>query len=520
MNLITKASILASLILTFRSEGHVIRVPEDVPTVQAGLNELQNGDTLLVGVGVYEEALAAPALEFSMVGELIPDSTSLGTIINATQLPIPDSVAILTLPIGARVVVENIAFKNDLRAGIRSDANSVLLRNCVLDSLREGFRQNRSSAVVNFERCSIRFNTFRCVRVFSGSMFYANHCVFSGIGEELFYLVGVGQSVIDSCVFVSYSPSNLLVTSVGSHRISNCTFGPNVTREFESSIYLRQQSLYFANNVISGCYFGDHVLLVDSETDDSVQITGNEFSDCIAMDIGFGGQGVVYVATTGEAEQGALVLDNSFFNCSGNMFADDVSLAPFAPVLVRRNRFERDNWNGVPSIAMSPRPSQPTPAVIDSNVFMACGYAADLSASADARFNYWGHNSGPYHAESNPTGLGDTITGPMQFIPWLTDSADNSEQRETVLPDDYQLTLFPNPFNSSVTIEYALTGEQDVTLEIFDVLGRQVETLLRERQGMGTHSVIWKADALASGLYFARLSSHESALTAKLMLLK
>jgi hypothetical protein len=82
---------------------------------------------------------------------------------------------------------------------------------------------------------------------------------------------------------------------------------------------------------------------------------------------------------------------------------------------------------------------------------------------------------------------------------------------------------YPNPFNSSVSIEYALTREQAIRLVIYDVLGREAETLLETRQGVGVHRATWNAESFASGVYVAKLSSPESrqaSQAVKLMLLK
>ena len=121
----------------------------------------------------------------------------------------------------------------------------------------------------------------------------------------------------------------------------------------------------------------------------------------------------------------------------------------------------------------------------------------------------------------NPFGEGDTITGDVPFIPWLEDTTTSADPSSPEVVSYLALESYPNPFNSTVTIEYALVREQDVKLEIFDVLGRQVETLLSEHQSIGVHSIKWTADSFASGLYFARLSTPAGPSQAvKLLLMK
>lgn len=65
----------------------------------------------------------------------------------------------------------------------------------------------------------------------------------------------------------------------------------------------------------------------------------------------------------------------------------------------------------------------------------------------------------------------------------------------------------PNPFNPSTLISYQLPASSLVVLKVFDVLGREIETLVNERQGAGEHSVQFNAFDLASGLYFYRIEA-------------
>jgi hypothetical protein len=78
---------------------------------------------------------------------------------------------------------------------------------------------------------------------------------------------------------------------------------------------------------------------------------------------------------------------------------------------------------------------------------------------------------------------------------------------------------YPNPFNSQTRIEYTLPQTQRVTLRIFNVLGENVATLVRGRQGAGHHQVVFNADNLPSGLYLYRLQTPLGCKTRKLLLI-
>ncbi len=64
---------------------------------------------------------------------------------------------------------------------------------------------------------------------------------------------------------------------------------------------------------------------------------------------------------------------------------------------------------------------------------------------------------------------------------------------------------YPNPFNPRTKIHFTLETESFVTLRIFDLFGRQVATLINERQSAGEHSVEWDALNLSSGVYYYKL---------------
>lgn len=79
---------------------------------------------------------------------------------------------------------------------------------------------------------------------------------------------------------------------------------------------------------------------------------------------------------------------------------------------------------------------------------------------------------------------------------------------------------YPNPFNPSTVINYQLPVNGFVTVKIFDVLGREVKTLVNERQAAGAHSITFNADNLPSGVYFYRLQTGTFMETKKMTVLR
>ncbi len=86
-----------------------------------------------------------------------------------------------------------------------------------------------------------------------------------------------------------------------------------------------------------------------------------------------------------------------------------------------------------------------------------------------------------------------------------------------------QVTLdqnYPNPFNPRTTISFSLPAETHVTLDVFDVSGRLVASLVDEMRGAGRHAIDFNASSLASGVYFYRLNAGGVVEQKKMVLLK
>jgi len=79
---------------------------------------------------------------------------------------------------------------------------------------------------------------------------------------------------------------------------------------------------------------------------------------------------------------------------------------------------------------------------------------------------------------------------------------------------------YPNPFNPATTIEYSIPQNSWVVIEIYNVLGQRTERLVNEFQNAGRHSVIWRADHAASGMYFYRLTDGDNTSVRKMTLVK
>jgi hypothetical protein len=79
---------------------------------------------------------------------------------------------------------------------------------------------------------------------------------------------------------------------------------------------------------------------------------------------------------------------------------------------------------------------------------------------------------------------------------------------QSTRPSDFSLEQnFPNPFNPGTTITFTLQTAANVSLKVYDLLGRNVAVLLDAHEGAGRHEVRWDASSFAGGMYFYRLNA-------------
>lgn len=98
---------------------------------------------------------------------------------------------------------------------------------------------------------------------------------------------------------------------------------------------------------------------------------------------------------------------------------------------------------------------------------------------------------------------------------WVEDRPSPSIPEELVLRQNY-----PNPFNPSTTIEYEVPSQSNVSLKVYDVLGRLVQVLIEEQKSAGTYIATFDGSKLSSGIYIYRLRVGELCQAKKLVLIK
>ncbi|OGC90753.1 MAG: hypothetical protein A2W25_13670 [candidate division Zixibacteria bacterium RBG_16_53_22] len=124
---------------------------------------------------------------------------------------------------------------------------------------------------------------------------------------------------------------------------------------------------------------------------------------------------------------------------------------------------------------------------------------ADDSLACDAGLGTQRSDMGAYGGGAIPTGIVEQVS----------------------TPEDYFLvTVYPNPFNSSSTIEFTLREEAFASIKIYDILGAEISVLVSRVLPVGRHEIQWYAGDTPSGLYFCRIFENKRSISAKLLLIK
>jgi len=95
------------------------------------------------------------------------------------------------------------------------------------------------------------------------------------------------------------------------------------------------------------------------------------------------------------------------------------------------------------------------------------------------------------------------------------------EEEQELLPTEFKLEQnFPNPFNPTTTIKYAVPQKSNVLIKIYNIAGEEVSLLVNEEKDQGWYSIRFNSTSLASGIYIYRMQAGNYISTRKMMLIK
>ncbi len=161
--------------------------------------------------------------------------------------------------------------------------------------------------------------------------------------------------------------------------------------------------------------------------------------------------------------------------------------------------------------------------VVDTNVFAGTwAEGVYVLANSDSSWKLAGLPS--TYVTSFASINGELFASTLNNTVWvrpISELLTGTKSKTGDIPSSFKLSQnYPNPFNPTTVISYQLPANSLVSLKVYDVLGREVRTLVIERQNAGTHTVTFDGTGLSSGVYFYSIRAGSFSQTKKLMLIK
>jgi hypothetical protein len=185
-----------------------------------------------------------------------------------------------------------------------------------------------------------------------------------------------------------------------------------------------------------------------------------------------------------------------------------------------------DGWNMIGSVAdsVNVRDIQSIPPGIATSQFFGYNGAYYTSSTIDPGKGYWAKVKQPGQlilaSGASVNGMSTIRIEPtLELPPGPPETVIGNPQ--SVVPSAFSLGQnYPNPFNPKTDFRFQIPDWGLVTLRVYDVLGREMATIVNEELPSGIYRRTWDASRMASGVYFYRLTSGTFSDTRKLLLMK
>ena len=483
------------------SWGAIINVPGDYPTIQQGIDASDDGDTVLVQPGTYVENI-------NFNGHNIVLGSLFLTTGDTSFIP--------------QTVVDGDTSGSVITFGSGEDSTSVIVGLCITNGHAGPPNCGGGICILNGSAPQICFNIIINNRSLSyGGAIYCIESNPSIIGNIIINNFALG-------IWISGGTGGGIYCVDSNPIIINNIFSENTGGD-AGAIYSRNSQLLlsknmFNNNTATGMWIPPGVcggVYLDSSFAVMTynEITNNmgggiysDFSSIILINNTMYGNFHPYYGSNFHGYNSDIIFTNNIFagdsseNCEVQIISSFSAIVQYCSMQdtlwpgegnINANPLFRDSISGDFHLTAiycgdpydSPCIDAGDPAILDS--LLDCEWGLGELRS----------DMGAYGGEGIPTSIeGEDISAiPAEFILYQN---------------------YANPFNAQTTIKYNLPEPQDVSLAIYDLLGRQVETLLNKEKQMGLHQAIWDASGYSSGIYFYRIEAGDHTKTKKMILLK
>ncbi len=405
-------------------------------------------------------------------------------------------------------------------------------------TIRNGFANNEGGGI----RCEKTSPTIL------NSIFQRNESALGGAGIAC---LDTSSLEINNCTFIENNATQFgggIYCGSSSPVITDCIFTGNTTNEFGGAIFLSSSAPTIASCYFSGNFaeeLGGAICLQYS----SPEISNTDFYSNNSNNIG----GAIFCEESSPIITATIFVGNSAANFGGAIGLEYNS----SPILTNCTLVKNDAKNGggvycnfspitiensiigfgLSGGAIYLPNNNDLPTISCSNIFGNIGgdWVGAIESQSDINGNlsvdplfcdpdvddYQLAGNSPCLALNNDCGqlIGALDLG-CDIITDIEDGDNNS------LPDTYQLSQnYPNPFNPTTRISYGLPKKSFVTITIYNILGREIKTLVNESVAAGHHNIIWDGKSengreVSSGIYFYRLNADSFTANKKMLLLK
>ncbi len=405
-------------------------------------------------------------------------------------------------------------------------------------TIRNGFANNKGGGI----RCE---NSSPSIL---NSVFQGNESALGGAGIAC---LATSSLKIYDCTFIENNATQFgggIYCGSSSPDISNCIFSGNMANEFGGAIFIASSTPSIAN-----CYFSENTaenlggaICLQSS---SPEISETDFYSNSSDNIG----GAIYCEGSSPIITESIFAGNSAINYGGAVGLEYYSSPLLSNCTLVKNGAGSGGGiygklstttveNCIISFGLSGgaiywHDNVDLPGFTCSNIFGNTGGdwvgiiedqgGIDGNFSIDPLFcdpdvdDYQLAGNSPCLLENNECGL---LIGALKMgCDVITDIEDGNNKS---LPETYMLSQnYPNPFNPTTTISYSLPVKSFVTITVYNILGREIRTLISESVDAGHYDIIWDGKAgngreVSSGIYFYRLDAGSFTDNRKMLMLK
>jgi hypothetical protein len=455
---------------TLFARNNRINVPDDFTKIQDAINNSVDGDTILVAPGTYFENINFRGKNVLVSSHYLFDedvSFINTTIIDGSKPQFPDTTSVVLFLSGE----ENTAILQGFT--ITGGKGSRVLDHDINQIVRSG-----GGILIDHASPTIRHN----IIVYNGTV---NPSGFAG---------GGGIAAHRSSAIIS---NNIIYKN-------NAEDGGGVILGHSGTLFRNNMVAY---NTTNPTHFGGGGVFVHGAQ-------GRFINNTIAFNHSNKGGGIA----THDGDFPTVKIENCiiYSNTTGSSHTQITGPGNFN---ITNTNIE-GGWAGAGNIDESPLFMENTPFILQEG--SPCIDKGDTSTAS----NDWEDTDNP--GFPLPPALG-TLRNDMgayggnqyKSMPYMSMLISGIEDENGTIPNKFTLNQnYPNPFNPTTTISYFISKPATTSLKVYDILGKEVKTLVNEYQTIGSYKIELDASSLSSGVYFYKLQSGSFSNTRKMILLR